>query len=180
MLVVVKNWNVHALAQLALDVEAIGRLDVFEVDAAKRRLQRGDDVHQLVEVVFFVDLDVKHVDAGELFEQHGLAFHHRFGRQRANVAQPKHGGAIGDDGHQIAAAGVLEGVVGVLDDFFAGRRHAGRVGQTEVMLIGQLLGGGNRDFAGSGKLVVFKGGAAQFGAFFFGVDRCLGHFCLLL
>jgi len=52
VLVVVEDRDLHALAQLALDVEAVGRLDVFEVDAAEGGLQRGDDVDQLVEVVF--------------------------------------------------------------------------------------------------------------------------------
>ncbi len=35
VLVVVEDRNVHALAQLLLDVEALGRLDVLEVDAAE-------------------------------------------------------------------------------------------------------------------------------------------------
>ena len=83
VLVVVEHRDVHALAQLALDVEAVRRLDVLQVDAAEGRLQRRDDVDQLVQIVLFVDLDVEHVDAGELLEQDGLAFHHRLGRQRA-------------------------------------------------------------------------------------------------
>ena len=50
VLVVVEDRDLHALAQLALDVEAVRRLDVLEVDAAEGRLERGDDVDQLVEV----------------------------------------------------------------------------------------------------------------------------------
>jgi hypothetical protein len=38
VLIVVEDRNLHALAQLALDLEALRRLDVFEVDAAKGRL----------------------------------------------------------------------------------------------------------------------------------------------
>src|SRR5690606_31736030 len=55
VLVVVEDGDLHALAQLALDHEAFGRLDVFEVDAAEGRLEPGNDVDQLVGVVF-VDL----------------------------------------------------------------------------------------------------------------------------
>ena len=156
----------HALAQLALDVEAVGRLDVFEVDAAEGRFERGDDVDQLVEVLL-VDLDVEHVDAGELLEQHALAFHHRLGRQRADVAQAQHGRAVGDHGHQVAARGVPEGVGRVRDDLFAGRGHAGRIRQRQVALVGQLLGGADGHLAGRGELVVFERGLAEFGAFFF-------------
>jgi hypothetical protein len=36
MLVVMENRNFHALAQLAFDIEAVRRLDVFQVDAAER------------------------------------------------------------------------------------------------------------------------------------------------
>ena len=38
VLVVVEDRDLHALAQLRLDVEALRRLDVFEVDAAEGRL----------------------------------------------------------------------------------------------------------------------------------------------
>ena len=151
VLVVVEDRDLHALAQLALDVEAVGRLDVLEVDAAEGGLQRGDDVDQLVRVVLG-DLDVEHVDAGELLEQDALAFHHRLGGQRADVAQAEHGGAVGDHGHQVAARGVARRASpGSRDDLLAGGGHAGRIGQRQVALVGQRLGRGDRDLAGSGR-----------------------------
>src|SRR3546814_5352431 len=58
---------------------------------------------------------VEHVDAGELLEQHGLAFHHRLGSERADRAQTEHRGAVGDDGHEIAARGVAIGVDRIAD-----------------------------------------------------------------
>ena len=102
VLVVVEDRDVHALAQLLLDVEALGRLDVLEVDAAQRGLERGDDVDQLVGVVLG-EFDVEDVDAGELLEQAALAFHHRLAGQRADVAQAQHRGAVGDHADQVAA-----------------------------------------------------------------------------
>ena len=171
MLVIMKDWNLHALAQFALNIEAVGCANVFEVDGAKGRLQRGNDVDQLGWVEF-VDLDVKNIDTGELLEQHGLAFHHRLGRQWADVTQTKHGGAVGDDGDQIAAAGVLVSGVRVFDNFFARSSNAWCVGQSQVTLVDQLLGGGDGHFAGGRKFMVLKGGATQFVAFFFFVvDR---------
>src|SRR5690606_3056933 len=62
VLVVVEHGNLQSLAQLALDVEAVRRLDVFEVDAAKGRLQGRNDVDQLVRVAL-IDLDVEDIDA---------------------------------------------------------------------------------------------------------------------
>ena len=37
VLIVVEDRNVHQLAQALLDDEALGRLDVLEIDAAERR-----------------------------------------------------------------------------------------------------------------------------------------------
>ena len=52
-----------------------------------------------------VDLDIEDVDAGEFLEQDRLALHHRLGGERADRAQAEHGGAVGDHGDEIAAAG---------------------------------------------------------------------------
>jgi hypothetical protein len=164
VLVVVEDRNLHAVAQFSLDVEAVRCLDVLEVDATKSGFERGNDLDQLVRVLL-VDLNVEDIDTRELLEQHALAFHHRLGRQRADVTQTQHGGAVGDDGHQVAAAGVLEGVDRVGHDLFAGGGHAGRIGQRQVPLIGQLLGGGDGHLPGRGELVVLERGAAQFGPF---------------
>ena len=88
--------------QPLLDLEAFRRLDVLEVDAAEGRLERGDHVDELVDVLL-VDLDVEDVDAGELLEQDRLALHHRLGGERADVAEAEHGGAVGDHGDEILA-----------------------------------------------------------------------------
>ena len=102
VLVVVENRDLHALAQGALDLEALGRLDVLEVDAAEGRLQRRDHLDQLLRV-FGVDLDVEDVDAGEALEEHGLALHHRLRGERADVAEPEHGGAVREHGDEVLA-----------------------------------------------------------------------------
>src|SRR5690606_24181298 len=50
VLVVMKDRDPHAFAQLLLDVETLRRLDVFEVHAAQRRFERRNDVDQFVGV----------------------------------------------------------------------------------------------------------------------------------
>src|SRR5690606_17669920 len=144
VLIVVENRNAHALAQLALDIKAFGCLDVLKVDTAECGLKAGNDVDEAIGVVF-VDLDIEHVDIGELLEQNGLAFHDGLGSERPDVAQPEHGGAVGDDTHQVAAPRVLKGVLRVVDDFFACRSHPGRIGERQVALTGKLLGGRDGD-----------------------------------
>ena len=127
MLIVVEHGYVEPIAQLALHDKAVRCLDVFQIDAAKGGLQRRDHLDQPVDVLL-VQLEVEDIDAGELLEQHRLAFHHRLRRQRPDVAQAQHRGAVGDHRHQVAARGVAKCIGRVGDDLLAGRGHARRVG----------------------------------------------------
>jgi hypothetical protein len=138
------------------------------VDAAERGFKRRDHVDQAVDVLL-VDLDVEDVDARELLEQDGLAFHHRLGGKRPDVAQAEHCSAVGDHRDQVAARRVAERVVGIGDDLLAGGRHAWRVGQRQVALVDHLLGRGDGQLARCRVLVVLERGAAQFPAAFLGV-----------
>ena len=102
MLVVMEHRDFHPLLQARLDLETFGRLDVFKIDAAESRLQRRHDVDDAVDLMG-VDFDVEHVDAGELLEQNRLALHHRLAGERADIAKPEHGAAIGDHADKIGA-----------------------------------------------------------------------------
>ena len=93
------------------------------------------------------ELDVEHVDAGELLEQHALAFHHRLGGQRADVAQAQHRGAVGDDADQIAARGQRGGLARDRRRWRRRRRRRRRIGERQVALVGQRLGRGDGDLA---------------------------------
>ena len=139
VLIVVEHRDAHARAQLGLDLEALRRLDVLEVDRAEGRLERGHDLDQLGGVAL-VDLDVERVDAGELLEQDRLAFHHRLGGERADGAEAEHGGAVADHRDQVAARGQRRGFARIVGDALARRRHARRIRERQVALIGQRLG----------------------------------------
>ena len=139
VLIVVKHRDAHAGAELCLDLEAFRRLDVLEIDCAEGRLQRGDDLDQLVRVAL-VDLDVESVDAGELLEQNGLAFHHRLGGKRADRAEAEHGGAIADHADQIAACSEVGGLGRVGRDQLGSSRDARRIGERQIPLIGERFG----------------------------------------
>jgi hypothetical protein len=39
VLVIMKNRNVHPLTQIFFKVQTVGRLDIFQIDSAKRRFQ---------------------------------------------------------------------------------------------------------------------------------------------
>ena len=123
VLVIVKDRNLHPLAAFALDVETFRRLDVLEIDAAECRLERDDDVDQLVRIAF-VQLDVEAIEAGEFLEQDGLALHHRLGRERSDGAETEDCGAVGDDTDQIGARGERRRFFGIANDFVASRSDA--------------------------------------------------------
>jgi len=160
VLVIMEHRDLHALAQFRLDVEAFGRLDVFEVDAAEGRLHGRDHVDQLVGVGL-LQFDVEHVDAGELLEQHALAFHDRLGRQRADVAQAQHRRAVGHDADQVGARSEPAGHVRIIDDGIAGGSDTRRVGQGQVALVGEALGRHHGDLSGGRPLVVLEGGGGE-------------------
>ena len=123
-----KTGNLHRLLQRFFDVEALRRLDVFQVDAAEGWLQQLAGLDDLVRILG-VQLDVEDIDAGESLEQDTFAFHDRLTGLCADVAESKNGSAIGDDRDQVALVGVLECVLRILLDFEAGNRNAWGVGE---------------------------------------------------
>ena len=153
MLVVVENRDLHARLQPRLHLEAFRRLDVLQIDAAEGRLQRRHHVDDAVDLLG-VDLDVEHVDPGEFLEQHRLAFHDRLAGQRADIAEPQHGGAVGDDADEIGAGRQRRGLRGVGGDGEAGDGDAGRVGERQIVLGCQRLGRLDRELSGLGEAVI--------------------------
>ena len=101
MLVVMHDGNVEFGFQPVFDFEALGSLDVFEIDAAECG---GDGLHGLNEFlgVFLVDFDVEYVDAGKNLEQQAFPFHDRLSGQGPYVAKSQHGRTIGDDRDKVA------------------------------------------------------------------------------
>ena len=128
VLVVVEDRDVHPLAQGLLDDEAVGRGNVLEVDAAEARLEQRDRVDELLRVLGR-DLDVDRIDVGEALEQHRLAFHHRLGRERAEIAEAEDRGAVGDDRDEIALGGIIIGAAGILGDRAHRHRDARRISE---------------------------------------------------
>ena len=155
VLIIVKHRNLHRLLQSFFDVEAFRGLDVFEVDAAKRRLQQLAGLDDFVSVVS-VELDVEHIDVCKAFEQHTLAFHHRLSGEGADVAETEHSGSVADYRYQVALGGVLVGIEWVPFDLETGHGNARRVGQAQVALRTARLAGNNFDLSRATPLVVVE------------------------
>jgi len=132
VLVVVEDGNVHELAQPRLDLEAARSSDVLEVDAAETGSDRNDSADDLVGVGGR-EADRPGVDAGELLEEDRLAFHHRQGGFRADVAEAEHSGSVRDDRDRIALAREVPDFVRVVGDRSARTGDARRVGHREVV-----------------------------------------------
>ena len=134
MLVIVEDGDVTHLLQAALNLKAPGSGNVLQVDAAEGT---GDIVHGLDKLVHVLGLDTKResIHIGKALEEHALALHDRHTGLRTDVAQAQHGRAVGDDGHQVVAAGQLVALIRVLLDGQAGLGHAGGVGQGQLLLV---------------------------------------------
>ncbi len=156
VLVVVEDRNLHRLPERLLDVETVRGANVLEVDAADRRLEQLAELDHVVGILG-PDLEIEHIEIGELLEEICLSLHHRLSRQRADVAQSQNGGAVGDDRNEVALGCVLVDVVGLRLDLEAGDRDPGRIGEREVALVVEGLGRYYRDLSGAAGRVVVEG-----------------------
>jgi hypothetical protein len=104
MLIIMEHRDLHALLELRLDLETLRSFDVFKVDAAECRLQRGDGFNHAFDRVGG-NFDIEDIDTGELLEQHRLAFHDGLRGERPDIAKTEDSGAVGDYGDQIASNG---------------------------------------------------------------------------
>ena len=134
VLVVVEDRDVERFLELILDVEALRRCDVLEVDAA---VDRGDALDRLDGLLgrVRVEADRERVDARELLEEQGLALHDRERCLGADVAQAEHRGAVGDDGDGVLLDGVVVGQVGLGLDRLAHAGDARRVRHRQVVAV---------------------------------------------
>lgn len=169
VLVVVHDGDVELLAQARLDLEALGCLDVLEIDAAEGR---GDGLDRADERlgIGLGDLDVEGVDAREGLEEHALALHDGLRGEGPDVAQSQNGRAVRDDGHEVAAVRVAVDVVRRAGDGERRRGHAGRVGQGEVVLRVVGFCRHNAYLARAPFAVVAQGGFVKFAVLFHGFD----------
>ena len=160
MLIVVEDGDVEGLLEALFDLEALGRADVLEVDAAeggRDHLAEADDLLRILGV----DLDVEDVDVCEALEEDALAFHDRLAGECADVAETEDGGAVREHGDEIAPSRVFVGVFRVLLDREAGRGHARGVGQRKIVRGHAFLGRNDLDLTGAALRVIFEGVVIQ-------------------
>ena len=162
VLVVMKDRNVHPFLQGLLDDEAVGRSDIFQVDAAEARSEQRHCIDEFLRVLC-IDFQVDRIDVGEALEQHRLAFHHRLRRQRPEVAEAEDGRAVGDDGDEIALGREIVGLARFLGDGLDRDRHSGRIGEAQVALGRHRLRRDDLDLArASPRVEIQRFGAREF------------------
>ena len=132
VLIVVEDGDVELRPQPLLDLEAAWGGDVLEVDAAEAGRDRLHDRDDLVRVLR-VQAERPRVDAAELLEQERLALHHGHRGLGADVAEPEHGGAVGDDGDGVLLDRQVPRQVAICGDRLADARHARGVRHREVV-----------------------------------------------
>ena len=126
--VVVHDGDVELGDEPRLDLEAVGRADVLEVNATEAA---GDALHRFDERVgvFGVDEDRHSRDAGELAIEHGLALHDGHRRDGPDVAEAENARAVGADGDGAPDHGEAVGERRVVGN---GEADAGDAGGVDV------------------------------------------------
>jgi hypothetical protein len=116
VLVVVQHGDVEHRGEPVLDAEALGGLDVLELDRPESRRDRRDGADDLLRVLR-PDEDRDAVDAHLRVEERRLALHDRHAGHRADVPETEDGGPVRDDRDRVSDGGVPVRQVGVgLDD----------------------------------------------------------------
>ncbi|CCY03345.1 uncharacterized protein BN812_00838 [Prevotella sp. CAG:924] len=156
MLVVVHHGDIEIFLQTLLDIETFRRLDILQVDAAESRC---DALYGLAELdrIFFCHFDIEHIDAAVDLEEQSLAFHDGLSAHCTDIAESQHGGAIGNDGNEIAFISVLKDVVGRLLYLETRIGHTRGIGQAKVGLRSVRFGRLYFYFAGPFALMIFEG-----------------------
>jgi hypothetical protein len=153
--VLVEDGDGERGAQGVVDLQAVRGLDVLQVDGAEGRLQLLDGGHEPLHVAG-IELEVEHVDVGEALEQDGHALLHGLGGEGADVAEAGHGGAVGEQPHQVAACRIAERLLRIRRDGFCGEGRARQVGHAEVARREARLGGVDGDLAGTALGVIVE------------------------
>ena len=123
-----EDRDLHGPLQRLLDVEALRRLDVLEVDPAEGGLEGGDDLDDRLGVGG-PELDVEDVDVGEALEEDPLALHDRLAGYGADVAEAQYRGAVRYYCNQVPFGGVFVRILGVLFYLEARLCNTGRISQ---------------------------------------------------
>ena len=134
MLVVMEYGDIADFLQLAFYLETAGSADIFQVDAAKAAGNQVDGAYQLVNILA-ADADGERIHIGKGLEQGALALHNGHAGFGADIAQAQNGGAVGDNGHQVVAAGQLIALVIIVMDHHARLGNAGGVSQGQILTV---------------------------------------------
>ena len=133
MLVIVHDWDVQFCFQSTFNLKCFWRLDVFQIDAAKRWSDRLHRRNKVVNVCG-VDLNIKYINVRKDFEQHRFALHYRLARLGTNISQAKNSGTIGNDCHQVAFRRVLIDILRVFCNGHARLCHSWAIRQGQIIL----------------------------------------------
>ncbi len=134
MLIIMEDRNVHRLLQSSLDLEASGRADILQIDAAERGLKQLDRPDNFVHILGG-KTDRKCIDAAERLEQRAFSLHHRHCGLRPDIAETEHCRPVGDDRNRILLERIGVRLCLVRVDLLAG------LGDTRCVREGQILPG---------------------------------------
>ena len=132
VLVIMKDRDVEKPFQSFLDLKAPGSADILQVDASEARGKISDGLDDFLRILS-VQTDGNRIDTSEFLKKHGFSLHHGHGGVGTDISKPEDGAAVGDHGHRVGLHGIGVGGLFVPGDDLTGLRHAGRVGQSQIL-----------------------------------------------
>src|SRR6516165_11732768 len=115
-----KYRDIEQLTQPLFDDEAFGSFDVFEIDAAKRRMEKPHAINEFIDIAG-VDFEIDGVDIGKALEERAFPFHYRLCREGAEIPEPQNRGAVRDHCDEIALGRIIEDCTGLAFDAQTGK-----------------------------------------------------------
>ncbi len=161
VLVVVEHRDLHPLAELALDVEAVGRLDVLEVDAAERRLEPRDRLRPSSSGSVSASSMSKTSMPENFLNRQALPSITGLPASGPMLPRPSTAVPLVTTATRLPREVSERASAGSRGDRVAGRGHTRRIGEREVALVDQRLRRSHRNLAGRRQAVIFEGGGAQ-------------------
>ena len=132
MLVVMENRNIQEGFQPFLDFKTAWRADIFQIDAAEGGSYIDNGADNFFRILC-IQADGNCIDIAEFLEQNRFSLHDGHGGIGADISKAQYGAAVRYHGHGVGFPCIGVGRFRIFGNYLAGLRHAGGVGEGEIL-----------------------------------------------
>src|ERR1035437_8747007 len=133
VLIIMEHRNLQSPAQLRLNDEALGCLDVLQIDSAECGLEHLASTDDILWIVGG-QLKIKDVDVRETLEEDRLPLHHWLACGWTNLPQPQNSSSVRNNCYEVRLSCVFVDEIRFAVNCQTGSGHTRGVGQTQIPL----------------------------------------------